>query len=72
MPCTPEYFDANIPPDINLPKGLRELLTHTTSSASPSGVVVPTRIGQWHYDDNGEDFYLSHGLTNTDWKQVTA
>lgn len=51
---------------------IKARMTYSTSAASPSGVFTPPFIGKWHFDTAGAAFYISTGLTDTDWKQVTA
>lgn len=51
---------------------IKDRMTYSTSAASPSGVITPTFIGKWHFDTAAAHFYISTGLTNADWKQVTA
>lgn len=51
---------------------IKDRMTYSTSAASPSGVITPTFIGKWHFDTAAAAFYISTGLTNADWKQVTA
>ncbi|MES0068054.1 hypothetical protein NKJ73_19815 [Mesorhizobium sp. M0074] len=50
---------------------IKDRRTYSTSAASPSGVVTPTFIGKFHFDTALAEFYMSTGLTNTDWKKVT-
>jgi hypothetical protein len=42
-----------------------------TSDGSPSGAVLPRWLGDRNFDYTNSDWYLSTGLTNTDWKKVT-
>ncbi|MES0207921.1 hypothetical protein NKJ93_02325 [Mesorhizobium sp. M0028] len=53
-------------------KDIKDNMSYSTSAASPVGVVTPTFIGKWHFDTAGQDFYMSTGLTNTDWTLVTT
>lgn len=50
----------------------RQMLTWISGSGSPSGAVTPEFIGQEYFDTAGEDFFRATGVTNTDWKQITA
>ncbi|MER8602804.1 hypothetical protein NKI48_02935 [Mesorhizobium sp. M0644] len=52
-------------------KDIKDSLTYSTSAASPSGVFTPTFIGKFHFDTALAVWWMSTGLTNTDWKQVT-
>lgn len=51
---------------------IMELQVYVEYAGTPGGNVTPRFIGQWLYDTVNEDFYLATGLTDADWKQVTA
>lgn len=50
-------------------KRLEEAANIDQIAGSPVGVYTPKFIGQEYFDSINEDFYISTGLTNTDWKQ---
>ena len=55
--------------------GAKEISTrhfYVENAGTPASAITPDFIGQWCFDTVGEDFYLATGLTDADWKQVTA
>ena len=53
-------------------EGYKKLMTYLSGSGAPSGAVTPEFIGQEYFATGTADFYRATGLTNTDWKQITA
>jgi hypothetical protein len=39
----------------------------TSSEASPSGVVTPTKVGDLHVDTSAAVLYLAYGTADIDW-----
>lgn len=48
-----------------------ELFSYLTNAGSPTGSVIPRRVGDMCLDTTNSDWYKSHGLTNSDWKSIT-
>ncbi len=46
--------------------------TNLIGSATPVSSVTPTHIGQEYFDTTATNWYKAVGLTNADWKQITA
>lgn len=53
-------------------KEIRDRVTFITNAGDPSGSVEPTHVGQTCLDTVNDDFYIAVGVTDTDWKQITA
>jgi hypothetical protein len=44
----------------------------TSSEASPSGVVMPTKVGDLHVDTSAGALYVAHGPAGFDWFLTTG
>jgi hypothetical protein len=53
-----------------LPKKLLDILTRQEYAGTAVGNLTPRHIGDWALDTTNDDWYLSIGITNTDWVAV--
>lgn len=46
-------------------------LSYQTNAGDPTGSVLPRWIGDRCHDITNDNWYISHGTANTDWKLTT-
>jgi len=49
----------------------RALHLDVEGAGSPSGAVLPAFRGQFYFRTSDSTYWMSTGLINTDWKQIT-
>lgn len=50
---------------------LTELLSYQTYAGDPTGNATPRWIGDRCLDTSNDDWYVSYGTANTEWKVTT-
>lgn len=73
MAADPTYHDQVVGTGDSVNYGpYRKLITYISSTGTPVSNVTPEFIGQEYFDTAAAAFYKATGITDTDWKQITA
>jgi len=56
---------------LGLPPNQALYIGHISNAGNPTSSVTPAYIGQVCHDTSNDDWYISHGVANTEWK-ITA